>query len=412
MASLMHDPEAPVAQRFERVRGSTVMLLRGLEPEDTVVQTMPDVSPTKWHLAHTTWFFEEFVLAAFVSGYERFSAGYDYLFNSYYNQVGPMHRRACRGFITRPTLAEVLEYRRRVDSAVLEMLARNPDPAVASRVELGCEHEQQHQELLVTDIKHVLAQNPLAPAWRELAPVDTRQPPTLTWSRHAGGIVEIGHAGEGFAFDNELPRHRAFLQPFELAERPVTNDEFAEFIADGGYERSSLWLSDGWDQVRSEGWRRPLYWCEDGVSEFTVAGRREREPAAPVSHLSYYEADAFARWAGARLPTEMEWEHAAGDAAPMGNLADTGRLHPAPCTAGTPWGDVWEWTLSAYLPYPGYKTPEGAIGEYNGKFMSGQMVLRGGSCATPREHLRATYRNFFYPHQRWQFTGLRLARDV
>lgn len=412
MTSLVQKPGAPAALRFRRVREATVALVRGLEPEDTVVQTMPDVSPTKWHLAHTTWFFEEFVLAAFVEGYERFREGYDFLFNSYYNQVGPMHGRARRGFVTRPTLAEVLDYRRRVDAAVLGLLEGGADPDIEVRVALGCEHEQQHQELLVTDIKHVLAQNPLAPAWRELPAPDMRPPARPAWTRHAGGLVEIGHSGDGFAFDNEFPRHRVYLEDFELAERPVTNAEYAEFVADGGYENAALWLSDGWARVQSEGWRRPLYWREDGASEFTVAGIRELEPAAPVSHLSYYEADAFARWAGARLPTEAEWEHAAARSAPGGNFADDGRLHPEPCRAGNPWGGVWEWTLSAYLPYPGYRAPAGAIGEYNGKFMCGQMVLRGGSCATPLEHIRASYRNFFYPHQRWQFTGVRLARDV
>lgn len=399
-----------LALRFRRVRKHSVALLAGLAPEDTVVQTMPDVSPTKWHLAHTTWFFEEFVLAAFVDGYRRVHAGYDYLFNSYYDQIGPMHLRAHRGFITRPTLAEVLDYREQVDAAVTKLLEA-PPPGVAERVELGCEHEQQHQELLVTDIKHVLAQNPLAPAWRSLPPVDSAPPPALQWHEQAGGLVAIGHEGGGFAFDNETPRHRVYLGPFELAARPVTNAEYAEFIADGGYQSPALWLADGWARIKAEGWLRPLYWSADDAAEFTVAGMRPLEPVAPVSHLSYYEADAYARWADARLPTEAEWETAAAGSTPEGNFADNGRLHPAPCGDDL-WGDVWVWTASAYLAYPGYRPPAGAIGEYNGKFMSGQMVLRGGSCATPREHARATYRNFFYPHQRWQFTGLRLARDA
>ncbi len=398
------------AVRFRRVRARSVELAAGLAPEDTVVQTMPDVSPTKWHLAHTTWFFEEFVLAAFVDGYRRVHEGYAYLFNSYYDQVGPMHLRAHRGFITRPTLAEVFDYREHVDAEVAKLLAA-PPPGVAERVDLGCEHEQQHQELLVTDIKHVLAQNPLAPAWRSLPVADPSPPPVLGWQSHRGGVVEIGHTGGGFAFDNESPRHRVYLEPFELADRPVTNAEFAEFIADGGYDSAALWLADGWARIKAEGWRRPLYWNADNAEEFTVAGVRALEPAAPVSHLSYYEADAYARWAGARLPTEAEWETVAAGSTPDGNFAEGGRLHPAPCGPGL-WGDVWEWTASAYLAYPGYHPPAGAIGEYNGKFMSGQMVLRGGSCATPRGHVRATYRNFFYPHQRWQFTGLRLARDT
>ncbi len=396
---------------FQRVRARSKALIAGLAPEDTVVQSMPDASPTKWHLAHTTWFFEELVLAVFVTGYRRYCSGYDYLFNSYYNQIGPMHLRAHRGFITRPTLAEVLAYREHIDSAVLELLA-TPAPEVAARVELGCQHEQQHQELLVTDIKHVLAQNPLVPVWRQLPPVETALPPAQKWQTHAGELVSIGHAGTDFSFDNETPRHRVLLEPFAMATRPVTNAEYGEFIAAGGYDTSALWLADGWARIESEGWQRPLYWNADNTAEFTVAGLRPLEPAAPVSHLSYYEADAFARWAGARLPTEAEWEAVAAESAIAGNFAESERLHPAPSSSVSLWGDVWEWTASAYLAYPGYRPVAGAIGEYNGKFMSGQMVLRGGSCATPRTHIRATYRNFFYPHQRWQFTGLRLARDA
>lgn len=401
------------AQRFARVRAATAALISGLTPEDTVVQTMPDVSPTKWHLAHTSWFFEEFVLAAFAPGYRRVYDGYAFLFNSYYQQVGPMHPRALRGLITRPGLAEILEYRRRVDAAMQVLLVeRTVEPEIAARTLLGCQHEQQHQELLVTDIKHVLAHNPLEPAWRELPAPRPEEAAPVRWLRYPGGVAEIGHDGVGFCFDNERPRHRVFLEAFELAERPVTNGEFREFVAAGGYRKPELWLADGWSAVQAQGWCRPLYWGEDCREEFTVAGRRALEPAAPVAHLSYYEADAYARWVGARLPTEAEWEHAAAPRPVRGNLAASGRLHPAPC-ADSPefWGNVWEWTASAYLAYPGYRAPAGAIGEYNGKFMSGQMVLRGGSCATPADHIRATYRNFFYPHQRWQFTGLRLARD-
>jgi len=415
--SATHSPRrggTELTARFERVRRATVALAEGLAPEDAVVQTMPDVSPTKWHLAHTSWFFEEFVLAVFLTGYRRVHDGYAYLFNSYYNLAGPMHERPRRGLITRPTLAEVFDYRERVDAGVRQLLqARGADPAVAGRVELGCHHEQQHQELIVTDIKHVLAQNPLEPAWRTLPEPDGRMPRATGWRQLDGGLVEIGHAGEKFCFDNERPRHRVYLQPYRLADRPVTNADFREFIADAGYERPELWLSDGWSTVQREGWNRPLYWHADCEHEFTVAGRRRLEPAAPVAHLSYYEADAFARWAGARLPTEAEWEHAAAVEPRAGNFSDAGRLHPAPVGREPGfWGDVWEWTASAYLAYPGYRTPEGAIGEYNGKFMCGQMVLRGGSCASAAEHVRATYRNFFYPHQRWQFTGLRLARDA
>jgi ergothioneine biosynthesis protein EgtB len=331
---------------FHRVRARSKALITGLAPEDTVVQSMPDASPTKWHLAHTTWFFEELVLAVFVTGYRRYCSGYDYLFNSHYNQIGPMHLRAHRGFITRPTLAEVLAYRERIDAAVLELLA-TPAPEVATRVELGCQHEQQHQELLVTDIKHVLAQNPLVPVWRQLPPVETALPPAQKWQTHAGELVSIGHAGAGFSFDNETPRHRVLLEPFAVATRPVTNAEYGEFIVAGGYDTSALWLADGWARIKSEGWRRPLYWNADNTAEFTVAGLRPLEPAAPVSHLSYYEADAFARWAGARLPTEAEWEAVAAESAIAGNCAESERLHPAPSSSVNLWGDVWEWTASA-----------------------------------------------------------------
>lgn len=408
------------ADYYHRVRTRTITLTAGLAPEDTVVQSMPDVSPTKWHLAHTTWFFEEFLLAAFEPGYRRFHAGYDYLFNSYYNLVGPQFPRARRGHISRPTLAEVLDWRKAVDAAMADLLAeREDDPRMIERLILGCNHEQQHQELLVTDIKHVLAQNPLAPAWRELPPPDAKPPRALEWREFAGGLVEIGHAGEGFAYDNESPRHRVHLEAWALADRPVSNAEYREFIADGGYRRPELWLSDGWSRVQAEGWERPLYWTDDWQSEFTVAGRRPLEPAAPVAHLSHFEADAYARWAGARLPSEAEWEQAARSVSVpdnlVGNFADDKKFQPFASRteplAGL-WGDVWEWTASAYLPYPGYRAAAGAIGEYNGKFMSSQMVLRGGSCATPADHIRASYRNFFYPHQRWQFAGLRLARDA
>ncbi|MGH8427996.1 MAG: ergothioneine biosynthesis protein EgtB [Gammaproteobacteria bacterium] len=406
---------APAA-RFARVRAASVALIVGLVPEDTVVQTMADVSPTKWHLAHTTWFFEQFVLAPYVKNYRRFHDGYDYLFNSYYNLVGPMHRRPERGFLSRPTLAEVLAYRAHVDEAVTGLLGvRGEGDEIATRVILGCHHEQQHQELIATDIKHVLAQNPLVPAWRELPLSGTAEPASLGWSEFNGGLIEIGYAAEDFCFDNECPRHRVYLEPYALADRLVTNAEYRAFIADSGYTRPELWLSDGWTQVQTEDWRRPLYWMEDSTQAYTVGGMRALDPAEPVCHLSYYEADAYARWSGARLPTEAEWERAAVGIPVAGNLADAGRFHPARASGNSPaqfFGDVWEWTASAYLPYPGYRAPMGAIGEYNGKFMSGQMVLRGGSCVTPDDHVRATYRNFFYPHQRWQFSGLRLARDA
>ena len=410
------DSEDFLLRLFRGVRGATSALVAGLAPEDSVVQTMADVSPTKWHLAHVSWFFEEFVLAHYVPEYRRFHSGYAYLFNSYYNLVGPMYRRAERGFISRPTLAEVLEYREYVDAAVTKLLeARGDGERVRERVVLGCHHEQQHQELIVTDIKHVLSRNPLAPAWRELPAPARTAPAQPTWTDFAGGIAEIGHDGAGFGFDNEYPRHRVLLEPFRLADRLVTNAEYREFVAAGGYRRPELWLADGWAQVCAEARARPLYWSEDLESEFTVAGLRDLEPAAPVVHLDYYEADAYARWAGARLPTEAEWETAAAGRPVAGNLAANGRLHPAPAAEGALaqlYGDVWEWTQSAYLPYPGYRPAAGAVGEYNGKFMSSQMVLRGGSCATPADHVRATYRNFFYPHQSWQFTGLRLAAEA
>ncbi len=407
---------AELARNFDRVRAATIALTEGLEPEDTVVQTMADVSPTKWHLGHTTWFFETLVLAEYVAGYEPIRPGYDYLFNSYYNLIGSMHPRPLRGWITRPTLVDVLDYRRQIDARMQRLLAhRSEDPTLAERLILGCQHEQQHQELIVTDIKHVLAQNPLLPAWRDLPQADGAGPPELSWSEFEGGLVEIGHGGDGFAFDCERSRHRVWLDPYRLADRPVTNAEYGAFIADGGYRRSELWLADGWAVVQSKGWSRPLYWGEDGAHEFTVAGLRSLEPAAPVSHLSYFEADAYARWAGMRLPTEFEWENAAGTRSIEGNFSESARVHPQRVSArplAALWGDVWEWTRSAFLPYPGFHPLEGALGEYNGKFMSGQMVLRGGSAATPRDHIRATYRNFFYPHQRWQFTGLRLADDA
>lgn len=409
--------DAPaLGARLARVRAATVRLLEGLEAEDAVVQSMADASPAKWHLAHTTWFFEEFVLAACMDGYARFHDAYAHLFNSYYNLVGPMHRRSARGLLSRPTLKEVLGYRAHVDAALTALLERrSAAPAVAERIVLGCHHEQQHQELFVTDIKHVLAQNPLAPSWRTLPEPTRGDPEPLAWTGFSGGLTDIGDADAGFAFDNERPRHPVYLEPFAVANRLVTSGEFREFVSDGGYRRPEFWLSDGWSRVQSEGWSRPLYWSRDLEREFTVAGLRPLELDAPVCHVSYFEADAFARWAGSRLATEGEWEHAAAALRVSGNLADSRRFHPARAGDGSLaqfYGDVWEWTASAYLPYPGYRTPAGAIGEYNGKFMSGQMVLRGGSCATPDDHVRLTYRNFFYPHQRWQFSGIRLVRDL
>jgi ergothioneine biosynthesis protein EgtB len=404
---------------YDEVRRRTQELCAPLSPEDAVVQSMPDASPAKWHLAHTTWFFETFLLEP-AGGYESPDPIYRYLFNSYYNDVGRMYPRRERGLLTRPSLAQVLEYRRRVDDAVRELLnsgaARH---GFADVVELGLHHEQQHQELILTDIKHAFSCNPLLPAYRERTLPRAEAVPALRWSRFEEGLRDIGDGGAGFAFDNERPRHRAFVHAFELASRPVTSGEYVEFMDDGGYAQPRLWLSDGWAWVQREHVEAPLYWRRDDGDwrEFTLAGARTLDRSAPVCHLSFYEAHAFAHWAGARLPTEQEWETAAGGEPVEGNFADSELLHPVACASSAArkleqiFGDVWEWTASAYLPYPGYREPDGALGEYNGKFMSGQMVLRGGSCATARSHVRPTYRNFFYPDCRWQFAGLRLARD-
>jgi ergothioneine biosynthesis protein EgtB len=409
-------PVENAGQAFTAARTRTLALLAPLSAEDACVQSMPDASPAKWHLAHTSWFFEQFVLAARSPGYRVFHERYDYLFNSYYLTVGQMHARPRRGLVTRPSLDEVLGYRAYVDAAMHELLEREPgDPELGFLVMLGIHHEQQHQELLLTDIKHLLAQNPLLPAYARLPPVAAGDAAPLTWIRGPAGLVEIGHAGEGFAFDNETPRHQALLGEHSLASRLVTNREFREFIDDDGYSNPALWLSDGWSTILAEGWQRPLYWQEDLEQEFTLGGLQPLRPAAPVTHLSYYEADAFARWAGCRLPTEFEWEAAAAHADPAGNFADSGALHPHPAAHGSGlqqlFGDAWEWTASPYAPYPGFRPLAGSLGEYNGKFMCSQLVLRGGSCATPAGHIRPGYRNFFYPAQRWQFNGLRLAKD-
>jgi ergothioneine biosynthesis protein EgtB len=408
-------------ERYRRARADTQSIAAPLTAEDQVVQSMPDASPTKWHLAHTTWFFETFLLAPLLPGYRVFNDRYCYLFNSYYEAVGARHPRPQRGLLTRPSLEEVQRYRAHVDDAMESLLARRSDPERLSfLILLGVNHEQQHQELMLTDILHAFACNPMCPAYRQ------RQPKRVPagdldqqWLAYRGGLCDIGHGGGGFAFDNEGPRHRIFLRPFRLATRPVTNGEWQAFIDDGGYCRPELWLSDGWAAVQSEGWCGPLYWPSVGgnPATMTLAGLQPIEPAAPVCHVSYYEADAFARWAGKRLPTEAEWEIAAREVPVQGNTLGTGALRPLPdghhSSGGSRqmFGDVWEWTSSPYTPYPGYRPAAGAIGEYNGKFMCNQMVLRGGSCVTPDGHIRATYRNFFYPHQRWQFSGLRLAED-
>ncbi|WP_089300587.1 ergothioneine biosynthesis protein EgtB [Haloechinothrix alba] len=407
-----------LAEKYEEVRGLTERLADPLSPEDQTVQSAPEVSPTKWHRAHTSWFFETFLLSATDTGYREFHPRYSYLFNSYYNTVGAQYPRSERGLISRPGLSEISEYRAHVDAAMRRLLEREPDAEALRLIELGLNHEQQHQELLLMDIKHVLSCNPLAPVYAALDTPEATSATRQGWIEHGGGFVDVGHSGGGFAYDNEQPRHQAWLHPFALADCPVTNGEWLEFIDSGGYQRPELWLSDGWATVQSEGWYAPLYWSRSGGEweVFTLSGPRVVDPAEPVCHISYYEADAFARWAGARLPTEFEWE-AFGARQPVGgNLLDPSVLHPRPSSQGQGprqmFGDVWEWTGSAYLPYPGYQPPAGAIGEYNGKFMVNQHVLRGGSCVTPSGHIRASYRNFFPPSARWIFGGMRLARTL
>lgn len=398
---------------YRRVRRTSLHLISDLAPEDTVPQSMPETSPVKWHLAHTTWFFEQFLLSH-AGDYRPFNADWMFLFNSYYQSVGPMHSRPQRGLLTRPTLGEVLDYRSAIDEQMLRLLERGDD--CNALVVLGLNHEQQHQELLLTDIKHLFSVNPLLPAFRECRLPGASANPPLEYIPGRDGIVDIGHGDGGFSFDCETPRHRQLLHPHALANRPVSNAEFAGFIRDGGYRTPTLWMSEGWNTVCERNWNRPLYWSEDLASEFSLAGLVEIDANAPVSHVSFYEADAFARWAGARLPTEAEWEDAARlfDAT-TGNYVESGFLHPR--AAGSSdgmqqlFGDVWEWTASPYINYPGYRPASGALGEYNGKFMCGQYVLRGGSCVTPADHMRASYRNFFAPADRWQFMGLRLGKD-
>jgi ergothioneine biosynthesis protein EgtB len=407
----------PLPPRYRRIRAVTAALCAPLQTEDYVVQSMPDASPAKWHLAHTSWFFEQFLLKPMLTGYRAFHPRFEYLFNSYYQTVGPMHQRPQRGLLTRPTVDEVRRYRAHVDEHMQKLLeTKAHDEKVEALTELGLNHEQQHQELLLTDIKHLLSCNPLQPAYRdEPLPVSSSSAPPIRFIAFEGGVHEIGASGKHFCFDNETPRHRTLVEPYSLADRLVTNGEYLEFIRDGGYRRPEFWLSDGWATVQSEHWSRPIYWSEQCEAEFTLAGTQPFDPSRPVTHLSYYEADAFARWAGARLPSEAEWEIAASSMPIKGNLLDGAVPHPRAASGEVGlrqlFGDVWEWTSSAYSAYPGYRPLSGALGEYNGKFMCSQLVLRGGSCATPSDHVRATYRNFFYPQARWQFMGLRLARD-
>ncbi|MGI8705857.1 MAG: ergothioneine biosynthesis protein EgtB [Sphingomicrobium sp.] len=396
-------------QRLRDVRRLTLDLAAPLSDADSTIQPFPDASPAKWHLAHTSWFFETFVLRDHSPGYRLFDERFAYLFNSYYEGEGKRHARPKRGMLSRPSLDEVRSYRAHVDDALLAVLAKLPTEALGL-VELGINHEQQHQELLLTDILATFAENPLEPAYGRIPASTCQSAEPLSFLAGRSGLVEIGASGNEFAFDSERPRHQALLHPHSIASRPVTNGEWREFMNDDGYATPSLWLSDGLDWLQRDGASRPLYWREDGT-EFTLAGRREIDWAAPVAHINHYEADAFARWASARLPTEAEWEAFAQSADPnLGNQLDrAGAVIPRP--PGDIFGDVWEWTRSAFAPYPGFSPAEGTVGEYNGKFMCGQFVVKGASCATPRGHSRASYRNFFPPDARWQFTGLRLARD-
>ena len=406
-----------------RVRRQTAALAARLEPEDCVVQSMTDASPTRWHLAHTTWFFETFVLARAVPDYRRFHPSFEALFNSYYESVGTPLPRSERGRLSRPTVREVLAYRAHVDAALEDLFATAPEETlerIAPTVELGWNHEEQHQELILTDIKHALFQNPLLPAYRTGAARERGRGTPLGWVPFEEGVTEAGHDGDGFAFDNEGPAHRGYVPAHALANRLVTNGEYLAFLEDDGYRRAELWLSEGFALAREEGWSAPLYWTErDGRwHEFTLDGLRPVDLDEPVCHVSYFEADAYARWADARLPTEHEWENAARGTALRGTFLESERLHPGTAEAEAKgalrqlFGDLWEWTSSSYAPYPGYRPVAGALGEYNGKFMCNQYVLRGGSCVTPAAHVRATYRNFFGAYARWQFTGIRLAQDA
>ena len=416
-------------ERFNKVRALTERLAAPLSPEDTTIQSMLEASPTKWHLAHTSWFFETFILKEYLPSYQPFNSEFHFLFNSYYQGIGPQFDREKRGLISRPTLSEIMDYRNYVTKAIVALIDRNPAHdnwlKIVPLLDLGCHHEEQHQELLLTDIKHVLFTNPLKPAYRTRTTPGRGRVATLEWLGLEDGVYDIGHAGDGFAFDCEGPRHKVFLYDFELASRPVTNREYLQFIKDGGYEDPKHWLAEGWELMQKEGWKKPLYWIEDKGHNavFTLFGVEPLNPNEPVNHISYYEADAYARWAqkiwpGARLPSEAELEVAAEQCATNEGINDLAndRLHPIPSSDEKPFtqlfGDVWEWTSSSFSSYPNFTPSEGAVGEYNGKFMTSQMVLKGGSCVTPQNHMRSSYRNFYYPNARWQFSGLRLARST
>jgi len=408
-----------LVEQFNDVRAQTLTLTQKLSDADATVQSMEDASPAKWHLAHTTWFFETLILCEYLDGYTVFDKRYPFLFNSYYETLGKRHPRPQRGMLTRPCLDEILNYRSYVDDAMETLLSRSSKVDFLPLVELGLNHEQQHQELLLTDILHLFAQNPIKPEFRPAIPLPVQNLalPALNWIEFEGGLEKFGHTGEGFAFDAEGPIHQQYVAPFKIASRCVTNAEWIEFIEAGGYETATLWLSDGWATAQTEGWDAPLYWeKKDGAWwSMTLRGFQPIDLDAPVTHISYFEADAYAHFKGSRLPSEYEWEHASRSQPLEGNMLETNRLRPAPATGegiSQLFGDVWEWTQSPFSPYPGFKPAHGAIGEYNGKFMSGQQILRGGSCVTPPNHIRATYRNFFHPQKRWQFSGLRLAEDL
>jgi ergothioneine biosynthesis protein EgtB len=414
------DPDQSAVSHFNRVRCQTLALTEGLSAEDMVVQSMPDASPIKWHLAHTSWFYEHFILQRYTDDYQLFNPNYQYLFNSYYDAIGPRHARPARGLLTRPPLCDLLVYRQYVEKHMVSLLERQL-PEVEELLTLGLHHEMQHQELMLTDLLHLLSANPLAPAMQQqLTSSFSEQAPILRMLSHDGGLLQIGAAGEGFSYDCEKPRHPFYLQPFKLANRPVINSEWQNFIDDGGYQNPLLWLSDGWHFAQQHGWHAPLYWQKQQQRwfSFSLNGLHPLNPAAPVCHISYYEADAFARWAGKRLPREQEWEVIAAEQPQKLQHAHFLEQHlwqPSACSTKTGFdklfGDVWEWTQSPYSGYPGFKAAQGELAEYNGKFMANQFVLRGGSCASPRQQLRSSYRNFFYPHQRWQFSGVRLAED-